>query len=258
MLIFDPYFARIDGYLADRRGAGRRVAELADPASTADSLCSSLKVGPGAGCGLVMKSDTFRELGSPALGSSAFVLATERVSQVKDGRIRLIGPELGESTEEALPFGQVVMAAGAKLSDDDYQLLVQSQYTGDRIEGYMVKSIPGRIWGRVSREAAAKGFCLQFLGEALMRLVKAELPAVEAVEVLFVTSGRDDVQRLDAIGAEVAACAKEVRKRVWEKKGIDIAACALGGDCGSCGDKSVCDEVRKIAGARRPAKGEVL
>jgi CO dehydrogenase/acetyl-CoA synthase beta subunit len=251
MAIFDECVERIEGYVEEMRAAGRRVWEFS-PALPASDTPAPLpfKVGPGAGSGLVMKSDTFLELGSPAAGSCAFALCSE-TSLIRDGRVRLIGPDVQESPSGAIPFGQVIMAGGAALTDEEYQHLVQSQYTGDQIEGYMVKSIPGRIWGRVSNGAAQRGFDFRFLGAALMRIVKTRVPQATAAEVLFVTSGTADVGRLADIGDRVSVIGREMRRRVWEKRGIDISACAFGGDCGSCGDRAVCAEVRKIASARR-------
>jgi CO dehydrogenase/acetyl-CoA synthase beta subunit len=248
MAIFDAYIELTSGYVEELRAAGRQVRELSLAGDPPPPL--PLKIGPGAGSGLVLKSDTFLELGSPTAGSCAFVLSSERTSLIRDGRVRLIGPDVRESPAGVLPFGQVIMA-GVALSGEDYQLLVQSQYTGDWIEGYMVKSMPGRIWSRVSNEAAEKGFGFEFLGTALMQLVKDQVPKVTAAEVIFVTSDKADVQRLGAIGTEVSSIAREIRKKIWEKRGIDISDCAFGGDCGSCGDRSVCTEVRKIASLRR-------
>lgn len=248
MAIFDKYLGEIAAYVAAMRQEGRQVRDLscADPARPLP-----FRVGSGASSGLVMKSDTFVELGSPTAGSCAFALFSDDTSLVKDGRIRLVGPDIQESPAGTLPFGQIIMAGGEALTEADYQELVESQHVGDRIEGFMVKSMPGRIWSRVSTEVAHKGFCFESLGLALMQLVKTQVPNVTAVEVIFVTSDKADLQPLQDIGTAVGRIAQGIKERRWKERGIDIADCAFGGHCGSCPDKSVCDEVKKVMHTRK-------
>jgi CO dehydrogenase/acetyl-CoA synthase beta subunit len=252
MAIFDAYIEQTDRYVEEMRTRGRLVRELSRTSSPADiSATLPFRIGSGASPGIVMKSDTFLELGSPAAGSCAFALSSDHPALIRDGRVRLIGPDVTEAPLATLSFGQVIMAAGETVADEDYQALVQSQYIGDQVEGYMVKSAPGHIWTRVSRDVAQKGFCFELLGMALITLVKARLPNVTAAEVLFVTSGKADVQSLGEIGARVNDLGREIRARLWQGRGIDLAGCAFGGHCGTCEDKSVCQEINNITLSRR-------
>lgn len=252
MALFDAYIEQTAGYVEEMHEKGRHVRELSR-ASCPAGLPASLPftVGPGASPGIVMKSDTFLELGSPTAGSCAFALYSDHTSLIRDGRIRLIGPDVQESPSATLPFGQVIIAGGETLTDEDYQTLTQSQYIGDQIEGYMVKCTPGHIWTRVSRDVAEKGFSFESLGMALITLVKAHIPGVTAAEILFVTSDKADVHCLGEIGARVSAVAHDIKARQWQDRGINIADCAFGGHCGSCEDKSACDEIRNITLARK-------
>lgn len=248
MTTFDIYIDQISDYVDAMCKNGR----LARETSCANSrFFLPFKVGTGASSGLVMKSDTFVELGSPTAGSCAFAVVTNQVTQLTDGRIRLIGPDIAESPVETLPFGQVILAAGEALTDDDYPALIESQYIGDWIEGYMVKSTPGRIWSRVSIDVVHKGFCFATLGQALIERVKSQIPHATAVEILFVTSDKIDLQPLQRIAGEIGAIAQSIKEQRWKERGIDIADCAFGGHCGSCPDKSVCDEVKKVSPLRK-------
>lgn len=248
MAIFDEYIEQTSAYVEEMYAQGRQVRELFCPTELSAPL--SFKVGPGASSGLVMKSDTFLELGSPTVGSCAFALYTEQVSLIQDGRVRLIGPDIQESPSAILPFGQIILAGGEALVEADFQDLVESQYVGDQIEGFMVKSTPGRIWSRVSNDVAQKGFSFESLGMALMRLIKAQIPNVSAVEILFITTTKADLQPLNSIETAVSKIAHAIKERRWKERGIDISDCAFGGHCGSCADKSVCDEVKKLAHTR--------
>jgi CO dehydrogenase/acetyl-CoA synthase beta subunit len=251
MAAFDECIKKTAGYVAKMRDAGRQVREL----SCIDhSRPLPFRVGTGAASCIVLKSDTFLELGSPTAGSCAFVLYSNRTSLVRNGRVRLIGPDVQESQSSTLSFGQVIIAGGETLTDGDYQSLIQSQYIGDKIEGYMVKSMPGHIWGRISNEVGQKGFGFEFLGRALMKLVKTQIPKVTAAEVLFVTSDKADVRLLCDIELHVRKIAGHIKNRMWKQRGIDISDCAFGGDCGSCKDKSVCDKIRQARHDREKAE----
>jgi CO dehydrogenase/acetyl-CoA synthase beta subunit len=242
MSIFNACIKQTAKYIDEMRKAGREIIEF----TCTDHSCNPpFDVGPGSGSGLVMKSDTFLELGSPTAGSCAFALYTKDTSLIRDGRVSLIGPDVQASSSTVLPFGQVIMVGGEAFSTGDYQRLVQCQYTGDLIEGYMVKSMPGRIWTRISNEVAQKGFSFKFLAMALMKIIKAQIPNVTVFEVLFVTSDKSDLQNLNKIGFSVSEIAQALRKKHWETKGVDISDCTFGGDCGSCTDKLVCNAVKK-------------
>lgn len=265
---FDELFVELGALLGEPIGRGHALRTLtahAGPTPAGDTLASPsestsaentlpLRVGPGASRGIILRSETFAELGSASVASASFVLATHDVSRVQDGRVRVIGPDIPDIAEgSTLPFGVAVLAAGRSLATADVEHLVECQYVTDHIEGYMIRSRPGCVWGRVSRDAANRGFTLAFLGTALAEIVRAKVPAAEAVEVLFVTSSDEDVRALDAIGTRAREIARELHREVWLEKGIDVD-CPYGGHCGACSDKEVCDEVRKLAHIREQAK----
>jgi CO dehydrogenase/acetyl-CoA synthase beta subunit len=112
----------------------------------------------------------------------------------------------------------------------------------------MVRTTSENVWGRVSSDAGAKGFDFETLGRALMSLVKAEVPGVSAMEVLFVTSSREDVKRLDEIASKVKQISGEILRETWKARGYDMD-CDF--DCESCVDQSVCDEIRDVIAANR-------
>ena len=224
------------------RRAGRNVFRY----SATDNLDDlPFKVGAGAGSGLVLKSDTFLELGSPTAGSCAYTLGTRDTSLIQDGCITLIGPDIQGNSPPVLPFGQVIIAGGDAFGDDDCQQLIQCQYTGNFIEGYMIKSRPGHIWARISNDVARRGFNFKFLGMALMKAITMQIPNVQVIEVLFVTAGKDALRPLNDIGVSAGEIARGLREKRWAEKGVDISECAFDGHCGNCSQKDVCDEIKK-------------
>jgi CO dehydrogenase/acetyl-CoA synthase beta subunit len=247
LAVFDAYIRKMAEYVEDMRTDGRRIREFdrpGDPASLLDGL--RIQVGPEAGQGVVLRGETFAEMGSPDAGSCAFPLWTASPDHVKDGRITLIGPDIPESRGSSLPFGQVLIVGGEQLGDKEHEVLDQNQYVADRIEGYMIKSTPGRMWCRISNDAAGKGLDFETLGRALMAIFKSEVPQVQAMEVVFVTSGKKDVERLGEIAEQVKKIGRDIVRETWLAKGYDILECTQSWDCGTCNDKSVCDEIREV------------
>jgi len=252
MSIFDAYVRKVAEYVEVLRGDGRQV-RVFDCSGDKEGLLDGLpvRVGPGAGSGIVLRGDTFAELGSPEVGSCAFPLWTNNTSLVKDCSITLIGPDIIESQGASLPFGQIIIAEGEKLSDKQHSALDEGQYISDQIEGYMVKSTPGRMWTRVSNKAAENGFGFEALGKALMGIYRSRVPEVERMEVVFVTSSKEDVKQLEEIAAQVRKIGKDIVRENWLARGYDILECTFGWDCGSCPDKSVCDDIKELVKVRK-------
>ncbi|MBM4462533.1 MAG: carbon monoxide dehydrogenase [Chloroflexi bacterium] len=252
MSIFDAYVTKMAEYLEEMKTGGRRIKEASHRTEVSQLLEGlPIRVGPEASPGIILRGDTFIELGNPEAGSAAFVLWTDNPSLIRDGRITLIGPDIQESPGASLPFGQVLLVAGEGLGEAEHQVLEQSQYVADQIEGYMIRSSSQHMWSRVSKDAAAKGFSFETLGRALMAIFKTGVPKVQAVEVVFVTSSKEDVQRLDSIAVQIRKIAKDIVAKVWKAKGFDIMECTFGWDCSSCPDQPVCDDIREIITVRK-------
>jgi CO dehydrogenase/acetyl-CoA synthase beta subunit len=252
MAIYDVYLTRLAAYVADLRQKGRLIREIDCPADS-ERLLEGLpvKVGPGANPGIILRGDTFAEMGNPEVGSSAFLFWTDNPALVRDGRITLIGPDIPESPGASLPFGQVLIMAGPGLDEKDHQKLEHTQFVADQIEGYMIRSTSQLVWSRVSKEAAAKGFSFETLGRAIMAIFKQEVPGVEAMQVLFVTSSREDLEPLEDIGAQVRKIYKSILAADWKARGFDAYVCMYGGDCRTCPDQPVCDEIKEVVKVRK-------
>ena len=236
---YDEYIKKVDQYLQERQ-----VREIKCPPSV-EELKEDLpvQVGTGSNPGIILRSDTFAELGNPAEGSSGFIVWTEDTSLVHDGRIALIGPDIPDLEGASVPFGQVVILGGKGLNTELQEKIEEYQHISDHLEGYMVRSSSQSIWGRVSKDSVAKGFSMETLGKALMINMKSNVPEIEAMEVVFVTSNKDDVKQLGEIAAEVDDIRKVIIKEVWKERGYDLD-CDL--DCSSCESKVTCDDIRDI------------
>lgn len=252
MSIYDAYLAKIAEYTDGLRQKGRQVRVFQCP-SDIGQLVEKLpiRIGPGATPGVILRSDSFIEIGHPEAGSAALLIWTDNPYLVSDGRITLIGPDIPESPGASLPFGQVLIVGGSDLTQKEHRTLEHTQYVADRIEGYMIRSATQHVWSRVSKEAASKGFSFEVLGMALMAIFKTEVPKVQAMEVLFVTSSKDDLEPLATMSAQVNKIFKSMLKEEWKAKGFDIYECTSGYDCKSCPDQAVCDDIKEVIQLRK-------
>lgn len=242
---FEKYIGKVAAFVREQTEQHVNVRQL-DTARAADGI----RIGPGAGTELVLKRDTYLELGSPSTASCTVALYSNIAAQVPRTRMTLIGPDIGETGPGCIPFGQVLIASGSGLTEDDYETLVEAQYVTDSVEGYMVRSSSSHIWSRVSNDAVERGFNFATLGRAIEAHAKELVPRVEAVELVFVTCGEEAVRQLAAIAEEVERTAREIRQRVWKQRGVDIFECTSGTHCGKCSDKEICDRIRGMAGQR--------
>ena len=201
MATFDPYVRKVADWVERRVCRGGLIREF-DAEDPGGELLAAI----------------------PESAGSAFPLCTDDPSLVRDGRIILIGPGIQASPGASLPFGQVLLAAGPALTDTDFAELEQAQYLAGRIEGYMIRSTPGRMWSRVSRDAAKAGFDFELLGRALIEL--------------------------EEIAEQVRTIGRHVASETWRARGIDLE-CSLGVDCKSCDDKPACDDIRDVVRIRK-------
>ena len=244
MTAFDRHIEDVLGFsesLQQKGVPGRQFLCPEPPDVLREAL--PIAVGEGANPGIILRGDTFLELGNPTAGSCSCLLWTDDPSLIRDGRITLLGPDIPESAGASLPFGQVLMLAGERLLPMDHERLQQVPIIGDQVEGYMVRSAAENIWSRVSRSAAERGFDFEVLGKALLSLAKSDTRGITAMEILFVTASKQAVKDLSSIALSSKTVGSEILKETWKERGYDVD-CQL--DCASCHDEDVCDEIRDV------------
>lgn len=189
------------------------------------------------------------ELGHPQTRSSCFALLTADPQQVQANRVRWLGPDLPELARAARhPIAQIVLLqvrSGAALDPFD---LDGAQYLIHRLPGYVVRSVPGRLWVRLGRRALDARLDLQTVGQALLCALVDDFDAVEAAEVLFVTSSAADVDALTPIATEARILAGQHQKLALSPDG-EVVCEDL--DCEQCDERPVCDSLRDVIIKRR-------
>jgi hypothetical protein len=66
---------------------------------------------------------------------------------------------------------------------------------------------------------------------------------IQAMEIIFVTSGKKDLKKLYETAEQVQKITKELVRKTWKVRGVDIDCIS---DCSICSDKPVCDEIKEV------------
>lgn len=201
---------------------------------------------------VILAEDTAVELGHPSTASLSAVLVTWDPGLVRPGRITLVGPDLdGPPGPGSRPFGQVSMLAVKPGSVPDPFALDSAQYLLHKLPGYAVRSVPGKLWVRVSRKGRQAGLTLRVVGAALVAAYTGDFDEVEAAEVVFVTSSASDVEALSEVAVEARILSGRHKKLFLGADG-EIECRELA--CDTCEEKPVCDNLRDIVIQRRARK----
>ena len=230
MGLFDEQRGRVEAFRAAKR-ASAEVREF---------QAGDLPAWP-RGASLILEEDAALELGRPDDGSVFFLLWSER-DDVTDGRISLVGPDVGEMQKERVPLGLVLTASGAFVNEYDCYREIRDAVYRTELAGFMVRTLPSRqsMWCRVDREALAGGFSLRHLAAALIAALR-EAPFVTGAEALVVTSGKDDLAGLEQAASETLQIVSAMIKMNEE---MDF-------DCESCEFFEVCRTVEELRGIRK-------
>jgi len=249
MSVFDEDIAQVLKIIAKLTEKGLQTREyLCGELSAKMGKDLPIQVGPTANPGIILRGNTFVELGNPSAGSVSLILWTDNPVLIPENKITLFGPDIQDSSGASLPFAQIIMAGGEKFRAKDHEKLAMAPHVSDQIEGYMVRSSSINLWSRVSKEAAQKGFSFEILGKALFTLFLSSIPYTQAMEIVFVTSSKEDVLQFNDISKKVKDLSQEIVKETWKAKGYDLD-CDY--NCESCMDQATCDSIREVIAAHR-------
>ena len=252
MTDFDEQILAVRRYIREKKGTEGSVAETLVP-TRLQELVQGLPVEYSSDRKpfVLLKEDTFVELGNPVQGSASMVLVTRQAALIRNGLITRIGPDIPASEGKSLPLGQAILVGSSGLEDRELASIQRAADLAHCLEGYMTRQVPRKLWSRVSREAAAKGFCFETLGRAIMAQYRQLFDALEAIEILFATSSKADVQDLEKISLVAAGKSLSIRKLVRTQDGEYECE---GLDCDTCSEKEICDSIREVVVIRKKGK----
>ena len=184
----------------------------------------------------IRKGEWHLELGGPKHDYVSFVqsLVVNDPSQVEDGLVELIGPDINEvPPETSLPFGILVKVYGPELKVDHSDYVERTAVMGLLfLEGFMLVGARNHVWVRISKRNVSR---LNFkkLGQSIRASILTQCPIAEAVEIQMVI-GSEEIGGKDLIDQLLA----EAKER-WEAidaqiKGINDEEVDLFYGCSIC------------------------
>ena len=186
---------------------------------------------------IVLKKDAQFELGGSVLPAVNYsCVTTNDKFEIKDG-ISLIGKDLNEITED-VSFARIIFLETSDLGEDqepynNIKQLDMMKYDSI-LQDYMMRAstIDKREQVRVSKTAIKNGISFEKVGNAYLKMYKSN-PLVKAVHIIFITDNVAEIKELE----KFAVKASDITKA------LNTVLQGMSFDCGSCGLKTICDEV---------------
>ncbi|WP_456475619.1 CO dehydrogenase/CO-methylating acetyl-CoA synthase complex subunit beta [Candidatus Pyrohabitans sp.] len=161
----------------------------------------------------IRKSNMYVDLAGPK-SRGAELLLVAPVDEVEDGKVEVVGPDIDAMEEGGrYPLGIFIKVAGKTLEEDLEGVFERRIHDfSNYVQGFMHLNSRDIIWCRVSKDAAKKGLKLYHVGEALIKLYKAEFDVIEKMQVTFYTDEK-------AVDEHIARA-----RKVYERRDAKAAA----------------------------------
>jgi len=148
----------------------------------------------------IRKESMFVEFGGPDVAHKFELVRVKPLEDVEDGKVEVVGPDISELKEGgSYPLGIVIRVAGPKLDVDLESVIERRVYLySNYVEGVMRLNQRYDIWMRISKPSFKKGLnTFKWIGLALQRLFKAELPYIERMQTTFITNPEEVAKMYD-------------------------------------------------------------
>jgi len=134
-------------------------------------------------------ADAHMELGGPRIDRKFELVRAKPLEEVKDGEIKVIGPDIKDMKQQSYPLGIFIEVAGKEIEEELEGVIERRihEYC-NYIEGLMHVNQRYDVWLRLSEKSYKKGLdTFTLIGKVLYRLYKTELPIIEKIQVTFIT-----------------------------------------------------------------------
>jgi len=134
-------------------------------------------------------ADAHMELGGPRIERKFELVRARPMDKVKDGEIKIIGPDIKDMEKKSYPIGILVEVAGKEVEEELEGVIERRihEYC-NYIEGLMHVNQRYDVWLRLSEKSFKKGLnTFTMIGKVLYRLYKNELPIIEKIQITFFT-----------------------------------------------------------------------
>ena len=134
-------------------------------------------------------ADAHTELGGPRIDRKFELVRVKPLDQVKDGEIKIVGPDIKGMEKRSYPLGICIEVAGKEVEEELEGVFERRihEYC-NFIEGLMHVNQRYDVWLRLSEKSFKKGLnSFNPIGKVLFRLYKTELPIIEKIQITFFT-----------------------------------------------------------------------
>ena len=196
---------------------------------------------------VVLADDTAIELGSPAHRSVSLLLWTRDIRLVPDG-IWVAGRDFSATSSGSSTYAQCIICE-VKDGFDPLDLKFQGlKNLANRIPGLMARSLPDRLWIRISKELHGRGFSSNALGQCLYNAHRRHSEYIGNIAVMLAVDSFFNVETLAAIAKDaVTVTSLNMRKKI--ERDYDFSCDSL--NCDICDDRNSCDILKDVVTGRR-------
>ncbi len=236
MRIFHPIIEEVRQFLDQKRNDDTPCCDSIIPDNIAWPFAERPEI--------ILKRDLALELGSPETASVSFLVWTSDLKRIHDRRLTVIGPDIADAKASGLPLGKIVMVGLEGFDENNAYERNREIYLKKfdlALKGVMLKSASHYMaeWIRINREAKDNGISFSHLAGGLMDNYLA-LPYVKTVEMIFVTSSKEDVNTLYDMGNRAARTIQAMHKMTNE----------MSFDCAECEFQDLCEEADELRDLR--------
>ncbi len=187
---------------------------------------------------IVTRAETALEIGSPRHMTSSNLLWT-RENIFDCDEILCCGPDLAELLPGPISLGLLIMLQLE--SDPGGPNFGAIRNLSNRLPGYMGRSIPGKLWVRLSHDLIKSGVSLEDWGQVLVRAYREAVPSIINMRVVLVAEEPELIQQLSEIEKVSHAMANQ-RLKLEDDGSLSCEEF----DCEACDEKPACDIIRDV------------
>jgi hypothetical protein len=199
---------------------------------------------------IVTAEETALELGSPRHVSLAALMWTMNEGVITEG-VWTSGIGFKKIKEPRADLILAVMTQVPRGFDPGDARFRGILNLSNRIPGYMARSVPGKLWIRISRGLIDSGFSPVSLGQCLVYAFHDAVPGLGPVAAIVAAGDGNLTRDFAPIHGLERAYSGKNRKLSLEASGV-LECADL--NCSSCDEKPSCDTIREVMTIKKSRK----
>ncbi len=170
----------------------------------------------------IRKGDIWVEMGGPKADGFELSIAAS-MDEIEDGKVTIKGPDISEIEEgKTIPFGMIFKVAG-ELIEPDLESIIERRNHAllSYVHGLMHLNQRDAIWMRAGLDLKKAGVTSwEQIMKNVMNLYKAEMPFIEKMEAIVLTSPEEVAKGLEQAHAKYGA--RDERAKGLHDEEVDV------------------------------------